>query len=43
MEIYLKTPLKTTDLEKLKIGDKVFILGIGTTQSQKMEMQQNYS
>ena len=28
MEIYLKTPLKTTDLEKLKIGDKVFISGI---------------
>ncbi len=27
MDIYLKTPLQTEDLEKLKIGDKVFISG----------------
>ncbi len=28
MEVHLTTPLKTEDLEKLKIGDQVFITGI---------------
>ena len=27
MEVYLNTPLKTEDLEKLKIGDQVYITG----------------
>ena len=27
MEVYLTTPLKTEDLEKLKIGDQVYITG----------------